>query len=152
MKGFIKVSHVVITKHKTETDWSVEYIKEEFNLFIPKKQVTSVVFFDSNDEIKTFFSKNYGFDKEINIKSNYMIKVKNKSKYFVYKHGNFGNEPYVSKLLTYFVDPSENEHMERFIAGTDDAMYDYVELLKYMPRIEGSEMKKAEERISKKIL
>lgn len=148
MKGFLKVSHIVITKHKTETDWTVQHIKEEFNLFIPKKQVTSVLFFDSNDKIKTFFSKNYGFDKEINIKSNYMIKVKNKSKYFVFKHN---NEPYVPKLLTYFVDPSENEHMERFIAGTDDAMYDYVELLKYMPRTEGSEMKQAEERISKKI-
>lgn len=37
------------------------------------------------------------------------------------------------KLATYVLDKSEHEHMERYLAGTDDALYDLVHLLRYMP-------------------
>jgi hypothetical protein len=33
----------------------------------------------------------------------------------------------------FVVDPSENEHMERFLAGTDDPLYDLVHELRYNP-------------------
>lgn len=150
MKGFVKVSHVVITTHKNETDCTIRYISKEKDFFIPKKQITSVRFFNSENDIYDFYLQNYDFETEPKIQSNYMIKVRNKSKYSVYKFGT-DNSKYIPKIITYFVDPSENEHMERFIAGTDDALYDYVELLKYLPKTEGYEVKQAEERTSKKI-
>ena len=47
-----------------------------------------------------------------------------------------------AQIAKYVVDRSEDQHVERIIAGTDDALFDYVELLKYMPSMEGSETKK----------
>lgn len=35
------------------------------------------------------------------------------------------------ETIQYVVDPSENEHVERFLAGTDDPMYDFVHELKF---------------------
>lgn len=40
---------------------------------------------------------------------------------------------FVPKVATYIVDQSERENMERFLAGTDDPLYDYVHLLRYGP-------------------
>ena len=37
------------------------------------------------------------------------------------------------KTFTYLLDPSEREHMERYLAGTDDPMYDFVHELRYNP-------------------
>lgn len=37
------------------------------------------------------------------------------------------------RIEKYIVHPSENEHMERYLAGTDDPMYDFVHELRYHP-------------------
>lgn len=37
------------------------------------------------------------------------------------------------KTCKYLLHPREREHMERFLAGTDDAMYDFVHALQYLP-------------------
>jgi hypothetical protein len=51
---------------------------------------------------------------------------------------------------TYVVDPSENEHMERFLAGTDDPIYDLVHELRYNPRIRlGEDVQEAESHFKK---
>lgn len=50
----------------------------------------------------------------------------------------------------YVVDPSENEHMERFLAGTDDPIYDLVHELRYNPRIRlGEDVQEAESHFKK---
>jgi hypothetical protein len=50
----------------------------------------------------------------------------------------------IPKVANYIVDASEREHMERFLAGTDDPLYDYVHLLQYGPN-GGTEVNKARE-------
>ena len=50
----------------------------------------------------------------------------------------------VPKQITYIVHSSEREHMERYLAGTDDPLYDYVHHLKYNPA-NGSEALAAQE-------
>ena len=35
---------------------------------------------------------------------------------------------------TYLIHPDEKEHMERYLAGTDDPMYDLVHELRYNPQ------------------
>ncbi len=40
---------------------------------------------------------------------------------------------FVPPTATYIVHQSEREHMERYLAGTDDAMWDLVHALRYMP-------------------
>ena len=40
---------------------------------------------------------------------------------------------FVPKVVNFIVASSEREHMERYLAGTDDALYDYVHHLKYNP-------------------
>lgn len=37
------------------------------------------------------------------------------------------------KTCTYLLHPREAEHMERFLAGTDDPLYDFVHALQYLP-------------------
>lgn len=50
----------------------------------------------------------------------------------------------------YVVDPSENEHMERFLAGTDDPLYDLVHELRYNPKIRlGEDVQEAESHFKK---
>lgn len=39
----------------------------------------------------------------------------------------------VGDTIKFIVHPSEHEHMERFLAGTDDPMYDFVHHLQYAP-------------------
>lgn len=51
---------------------------------------------------------------------------------------------YVPKTVTYIIHSSEREHMERYLAGTDDPLYDYVHHLKYNPA-NGSEALAARE-------
>lgn len=46
--------------------------------------------------------------------------------------------------MMYLVHPDEREHMERFLAGTDDALYDYVHHLKYDP-LHGTEVQAAKQ-------
>jgi len=60
------------------------------------------------------------------------------------------------KYARYLVHPSEREHMERFLSGTDDAVHDLVHLLRYAPPstitvVQGSEAAEAAERFNKKI-
>jgi hypothetical protein len=46
-------------------------------------------------------------------------------------------EVYYEKVLpvcSYYLHPCEHEHMERFLAGTDDPLYDFVHELRYNPR------------------
>jgi len=69
----------------------------------------------------------------------------------IWQYGNVWIGDYVNeKTINYIVHSSEHEHMERYLAGTDDALYDYVNLLKYMPRLEGSEFLGAERDFKKR--
>lgn len=46
----------------------------------------------------------------------------------------------------YLVHPSEREHMERYLAGTDNPLYDLVNELRYNPNLAfGSEVRAAEQ-------
>lgn len=47
------------------------------------------------------------------------------------------NSQFVPKTLTYLLHPCEREHMERYLAGTDDPMYDFVHELRYGPNAMG---------------
>jgi hypothetical protein len=58
------------------------------------------------------------------------------------KKGMYVHEP--MPLNYYIVHPDEREHMERFLAGTDDALYDYVHHLKYDP-LHGTEVQAAKQ-------
>ena len=50
----------------------------------------------------------------------------------------------------YIVHPSEKEHMERYLAGTDDPMYDFVHELRYNPdSLFGKEKEAAESHFKK---
>lgn len=52
----------------------------------------------------------------------------------------------------FVVDPCEKEHMERFLAGTDDPLYDLVHELRYNPNIRlGEEVREAENHFKKKL-
>lgn len=56
----------------------------------------------------------------------------------------------ITENTSYVVDPSENEHMERFLAGTDDPIYDLVHELRYNPRIRlGEDVQEAESHFKK---
>lgn len=50
----------------------------------------------------------------------------------------------------YLVHPNEREHMERYLAGTDDALYDFVHHLKYLPAAQVSEAARAAEDFEKR--
>ncbi len=58
----------------------------------------------------------------------------------------------VSKSCEYILDPSEHEHMERYLAGTDDPMYDFVHELRHNPRAlpTSTELAEATERFNKR--
>lgn len=78
----------------------------------------------------------------------YLILAKNK---FVkeYYGANNGNEFGTPKTVFYMIHPDEREHMERFLAGTDDALYDYVEHLKYNPK-NGTDYEQVKEEFKKR--
>jgi hypothetical protein len=61
-----------------------------------------------------------------------MIVVKNKMRIEMERE-DCDTAYFVPKLVNCFVASSEREHMERYLAGTDDALYDYVHYLKYNP-------------------
>jgi hypothetical protein len=61
----------------------------------------------------------------------YLITVQNK--HIASSTDDCGSEKVILPTTTYFVHPSEHEHMERFLAGTDDALYDYVHHLQFNP-------------------
>lgn len=73
----------------------------------------------------------------------YIIKCKNKISVSHFE-GTKDFVSFVPKVATYIVDQSERENMERFLAGTDDPLYDYVHLLQYGPN-GGTEVAKAKE-------
>jgi len=52
----------------------------------------------------------------------------------------------------YLLDSSEHEHMERFLAGTDDALHDFVHELRYNPRAlpPSTDLAEAKERFNKR--
>lgn len=112
----------------------------EYNLsdtYIPKKLILCIKRFNNEEEFKKVY-KHHIKEKLFPL---YVITVKNKNVLREYEsHTSFK----IPKTVIYIVHPSEHEHMERYLAGTDDALYDYVNLLKYMPRIEGSEFSAAE--------
>ncbi len=56
------------------------------------------------------------------------------------------------KFVSYIIDPSEHEHMERYLAGTDDPMYDFVHELRNNPRAlpPSAELAEATERHNKR--
>jgi hypothetical protein len=70
----------------------------------------------------------------------YEITVKNKSK-LVADYTYYGNEihkhnqltPFVSPTITYLVHPDERQHMQRFLAGTDESVHDLIQELRYHP-------------------
>ena len=75
----------------------------------------------------------------------YIVRCKNKIETTFTDIDDKYNECLVKpKVANYIVDASEREHMERFLAGTDDPLYDYVHLLQYGPD-GGSEVNKARE-------
>lgn len=47
------------------------------------------------------------------------------------------------RSFSYVVHPNEKEHMERYLAGTDDALYDFVHFLRYLPSAAISEVSRA---------
>ncbi len=63
----------------------------------------------------------------------YLVRVKN-----LYPEENGttidGNDFRVMPVCSYYLHPCEKEHMERYLAGTDDPMYDFVHELRYNPR------------------
>lgn len=111
----------------------------EYNLnaeFIPKSLILHINRFTNEEEFKKIYKHNVR-EKVFPL---YVIKVKNKIVREYENHNSFS----IPKTVNYIVHSSEHEHMERYLAGTDDALYDYVNLLKYMPCIEGSEFSAAE--------
>lgn len=46
--------------------------------------------------------------------------------------------------VVYTIDSSEHEHLERYLAGTDDPLYDFVHEIRYNPAWVGGEVKKAQ--------
>jgi hypothetical protein len=55
-----------------------------------------------------------------------------------------------AKVGNFVVDPCEKEHMQRFLAGTDDPLYDLVHELRYNPRIRlGEDVQEAESHFKK---
>lgn len=56
------------------------------------------------------------------------------------------------KNVEYFVDPSENEKLERILEGTDNPMYEFVHELRYNPNsfMKGRELQEAKEDFEKK--
>lgn len=65
----------------------------------------------------------------------HIVTVQNKTEKFstLQKRDRHSWYSYTPTTCMYVVDPSEREHMERFIAGTDDALFDYVHHLQYAP-------------------
>lgn len=65
----------------------------------------------------------------------HIVTVNNKTEQFATreKRDRISFYSYTPTTCMYVVDPSEREHMERFIAGTDDALFDYVHHLQYAP-------------------
>ncbi len=59
---------------------------------------------------------------------------------------------WTANMQEYIVDPSEHEHMERYLAGTDDPMYDFVHELRNNPRAlpSSAELAEATERHNKR--
>lgn len=54
------------------------------------------------------------------------------------------------KYGDFIVDPCEKEHMERFLAGTDDPLYDLVHELRYNPSTRlGKDVQEAESHFKK---
>lgn len=111
----------------------------EYNLnaeFIPKSLILHIKRFTNEEEFKKTFKHN----PREKVFPLYVITIKNKNVREYENHNSFK----IPKTVMYIVHSSEHEHIERYLAGTDDALYDYVNLLKYMPRIEGSEFSAAE--------
>lgn len=46
--------------------------------------------------------------------------------------------------VVYTIDSSEHEHLERYLAGTDDPLYDFVHEIRYNPAWVGGDVKKAQ--------
>ena len=75
----------------------------------------------------------------------YLVITKNKyRKHWVRQTKDDDYYQTTAPIMLYIVHPDEREHMERFLAGTDDALYDYVHHLKYDP-LHGTEVKAAKE-------
>jgi hypothetical protein len=119
MKGCFQVSYFLARGYiHNELDYNLN------DTYIPKKLILCIKRFNNEEEFKKVY-KHHIKEKTFPL---YVITVNNKNVLREYEsHTNFK------------IPKSEHEHMERYLAGTDDALYDYVNLLKYMPRIEGSE-------------
>ena len=63
-----------------------------------------------------------------------LYKVTVKNKHMQSNQYGRGLRPTKGKTCDYILDPSEHEHMERYLAGTDDPMYDFVHELRHNPR------------------
>lgn len=61
----------------------------------------------------------------------YVITVKNKTCHPLWNTTE--SKWFIPPTLDYIVHPDEREHMERFLAGTDDPVYDLVHELQYNP-------------------
>ena len=63
----------------------------------------------------------------------YIVRVKNLFREFV-DYMSYRAKYTAPETCDYLLDPSEHEHMERYLAGTDDPMYDFVHELRHNPR------------------
>lgn len=131
MKGCFQVSYFLARGYiHDQIDYNIT------DMFIPKNLILRTKRFNNEEEFKKTY-KHFVKEKVFPL---YVITVKNKDVREYEHHNSF----LVPKTINYIVHSSEHEHMERYLAGTDDALYDYVNLLKYMPRLEGSEFLGAE--------
>lgn len=50
--------------------------------------------------------------------------------------------------VVYTIDPSESEHVERYLAGTDDSLADWVHEMRYNPVWLGADVKEAKRKFN----
>jgi hypothetical protein len=72
----------------------------------------------------------------------YEITVHNYTQVCVKMSNNSQTAPFMERIpptVTYLVHPSEHEHLERYLAGRDDPMYEFLQQLPFMPPFGGGE-------------
>lgn len=143
MKGFFRVSHFV-----KFTQGGDEFALEEFvpkGTYVPGKYIFEVIKYDTVKEYNDL-SEDACKLKEDGRDCVYELVAKNKVKLINVING------HAAKHIHYILDPSEHEHIERCLAGTDNPMYDFVYELRYNPQglPKSAELVEGENRFNKR--
>ena len=126
MKGFFRVSHFFRI-----TESGNDFELEEF---VPKgthvagKYILEVIKYDTVKEYNDLSEGSCKLKEDGSRTCVYELVAKNKVKLMNVISG------HSNKRVHYILHPSEHEHIERCLAGTDDPMYDFVHELRFNPQ------------------